>query len=125
MLIPVKNLAKLQTIGLTNIAWIKILKDAVDATVRAGNLDFGELPKPFDVGGGVSASLGEVMSLVEEITGASLRIDQEPTAAGDPLITVASTDFTESTLGWKASTGLQEGLLLHYESLRETASSSI
>ena len=31
MLIPVKNLAKLQTIGLTNIAWIKILKEAVDA----------------------------------------------------------------------------------------------
>ena len=31
ILIPVKNLAKHQTIGLTNVACIKILKDAVDA----------------------------------------------------------------------------------------------
>ena len=35
MLIPVKNLAKLQTIGLTNIAWIKILKDADYYFVKA------------------------------------------------------------------------------------------
>jgi hypothetical protein len=31
ILIPVKNLAKHQTIGLTNVACIKMLKDAVDA----------------------------------------------------------------------------------------------
>ena len=80
--------------------------------------------RPFDVGGGVSASLGEVMSLVEEITGRSLRVDHEPSAAGDPLITVASTEFTEKTLNWKPTTGLRDGLLEHYDSLRESVASS-
>ncbi len=98
--------------------------DVVDATVRAGNPELNELSRPFDVGGGVSASLGEVMSLVEDITGATLRIDHEPAAAGDPLITAASTDYTEATLDWNASTSLREGLLAHYESLREPVTSS-
>ncbi len=101
------------------------VKDVVDATIRAGSPNIEEVSRPFDVGGGISASLGEVMSLVEEITGNTLRIDHEPSAAGDPLITVASNDFTETTLGWKASTGLRDGLYAHYESVKEAVSSSL
>ena len=100
------------------------VKDIVGATICAGNSKLQEVAEPFDVGGGVSASLGEVMSLVEEITGRSLRVDHEPSAAGDPLITVASTEFTEKTLNWKPTTGLRDGLLEHYDSLRESVASS-
>ena len=100
------------------------VKDIVDATIRAADSNLESVSEPFDVGGGISASLGEVMSLVEEITGKTLRIDPEPSAAGDPLITVATTEFTEKTLNWKATTSLREGLLEHYDSLRESVSSS-
>ena len=100
------------------------VKDIVGATICAGSSKLQEVAEPFDVGGGVSASLGEVMSLVEEITGRSLRVDHEPSAAGDPLITVASTEFTEKTLNWKPTTGLRDGLLEHYDSLRESVASS-
>ena len=100
------------------------VKDIVGATICAGNAKLQEVVEPFDVGGGVSASLGEVMSLVEEITGRPLRVDHEPSAAGDPLITVASTEFTEKTLNWKPTTGLRDGLLEHYDSLRESVASS-
>ena len=100
------------------------MKDVVTASIKAGSLDLQEISAPFDVGGGVSASLGEVMSIVEELVGAQLRIDQEPLAVGDPLITVASTDFTESVLDWKATTDLREGLAQHYDSFKERVSSN-
>ena len=95
------------------------VEDIVDATVRAGYTLKSPSLEAFDIGGGVSASLAEVMALVEQITEASIRVDQYPVADGDPLITVASTEQASKLLGWKANTSLQDGLQQHCESFSE------
>ena len=92
------------------------VKDVINATIAAGYALKNSSSEAFDIGGGVSASLAEVMDIVEEITGTSIRVDQQPMAAGDPLITVASTESAKELLGWKATTSLRDGLQEHYES---------
>ena len=92
------------------------VKDVINATIAAGYALKNSSSEAFDIGGGVSASLAEVMDVVEEITGTSIRVDQQPMAAGDPLITVASTESAKELLGWEATTSLRDGLQEHYES---------
>ena len=51
------------------------VEDVVEATIRAGlHLDESQL-EPLDIGGGVSASLNEVINMVQEITDSKTRID--------------------------------------------------
>jgi len=92
------------------------VKDVVRATIAAGFTLQNVSSEAFDIGGGVSASLAEVMNIVEEITGAPIRVDQHPLAAGDPLITIASTESAKELLGWEATTSLRDGLQEHYAS---------
>jgi len=96
------------------------VKDVVEATIRAGYTLENASSEAFDIGGGVSASLAEVMDMVEEIVGSSIRVDQHPLAAGDPLITVASTESAKELLGWEATTSLRNGLQQHFESFSES-----
>ena len=96
------------------------VEDIVDATIRAGSLEIEAVTEPFDIGGGVSASLSDVIDQVEQIVGSSIRVDHQPAAKGDPLITVADTEPAEKILGWRASTDLQTGLKKHFDSFMET-----
>lgn len=50
------------------------VKDVVEATIRAGYTLENASSEAFDIGGGVSASLAEVMDMVEEIVGSSIRV---------------------------------------------------
>ena len=95
------------------------VEDIVDATIRAGVTEAKDIHEPFDIGGGVSASLGEVIEKVEKIVGSSVRIELQSAAKGDPLITVANTEPAQKILNWQASTELQEGLEKHYVSVLE------
>ena len=95
------------------------VEDIVDATIRAGVTEAKDIHEPFDIGGGVSASLGEVIEKVEKIVGSSVRIELQSAAKGDPLITVANTEPAQEILNWQASTELQEGLEKHYVSVLE------
>mgnify|MGYP001468753349 FL=1 len=63
----------------------------------------------------------KVVDQVEQITGSSIRVDHQPAAKGDPLITVADTEPAEKILGWRASTDLQTGLKKHFDSFMETS----
>ena len=96
------------------------VEDIVDATMKAGSPDVQQIAEPFDIGGGVSASLSEVIEKVERIVGSSIRVDLQPAAKGDPLITVANTEPAQKILGWQASTELQDGLENHHVSMLET-----
>ena len=89
------------------------VEDVVEATIRAGlHLDDSQL-EPLDIGGGVSASLNQVINMVQEITGSNARIDNFPLPPGDPKVTTASTASVKSLLGWEATTSLMDLSLIH------------
>ena len=95
------------------------VEDVVEATIRAGlHLDDSQL-EPLDIGGGVSASLNEVINMVQEITGSKTRIDKHPLPPGDPKVTTASTASVKRLLGWEATTSLMEGLKKQHLSLAQ------
>ena len=95
------------------------VEDVVEATIRAGlHLDNSQL-EPLDIGGGVSASLNEVINMVQEITGSITRIDNYPLPPGDPKITTASTASVKILLGWEATTSLMDGLKKQHLSLAQ------
>lgn len=83
--------------------------DIVDATIRAGFLD-AAANTTLDIGGGSSASLNEVISMVEQTTGRGVRLHTVPVPAGDPQATHAHLDTTRRILGWAPATTLTDGL---------------
>jgi nucleoside-diphosphate-sugar epimerase len=64
----------------------------------------------FNIGGGVQASLGEVVSLVEEFCGSKMKTTILENAKGDPLRTSADCDRARKLLEWKPKTELRSGL---------------
>tara|TARA_Y100001936_G_scaffold101162_1_gene99534 strand:- start:1235 stop:1648 length:414 start_codon:yes stop_codon:yes gene_type:complete len=98
------------------------VSDVVTATVAAGFI--GEAANAtFDVGGGSSVSLQQVMTLIETLAGAPIRMETVEAPAGDPAITVARTDHTAETLGWSPKIDLVEGLTRQCEWHHQRAAS--
>ena len=94
--------------------------DVVHATILAGFEGKIANLEPLDIGGGVSASINDVIQMIEKITGETTRIDFFSPPPGDPKVTIASTETVERLLGWKASTSLIDGLEQQYLSLTKT-----
>jgi UDP-glucuronate 4-epimerase len=93
--------------------------DIVRANIAAAEVD----SKPgsvFNVAGGTSVSVNEVLSLLEELHGKALRIRYTDKVAGDVFRTGADTSFIEDQLGWKAQVSLREGLRRQLEWGHET-----
>ena len=98
------------------------VSDVVTATVAAGFI--GEAANAtFDVGGGSSVSLQQVMTLIETLAGAPIRMETVEAPAGAPAITVARTDDTAEILGWSPKIDLVEGLARQYEWHHQRAAS--
>lgn len=84
------------------------ITDCVDATVAAG---FGALPgETFNLGGGELITISEVIRKIERLTGRAAIIERHPPRKGDQLATVADVSKLYRHLGWKPTTGLDEGL---------------
>ena len=98
------------------------VNDVVTATVAAGFITEAA-NATFDVGGGSSVSLQEVMTLVETLADAPMRIETVDAPAGDPAITVARTDNAADILGWTPQIDLVEGLTRQCEWHRQRAAS--
>jgi len=96
--------------------------DVVSATVAAGFVTEAA-DETFDVGGGSSVSLQEVMSLVEGLAGRRMRTETTAAPAGDPAITVARTSKTRELLGWVPEVDLVAGLRQQWEWHRQRVSS--
>lgn len=96
--------------------------DVVSATVAAGFVAEAA-DETFDVGGGSSVSLQEVMSLVEELAGRRMRTETTAAPAGDPAVTVARTNKTRKLLGWVPEVDLVTGLSQQWEWHRQRVSS--
>ena len=84
--------------------------DDIAAATVAAALTPAAANQTFDLGGGSSASLACVMSLVERVTGQTMRVDERPAPAGDPRATVADTTKARDVLGWAPRVDLAAGL---------------
>lgn len=75
---------------------------AVEADVPRGTV--------VNIAGGSSASLAEVISTVEKLTGREIELDRHPSQAGDVARTGADTSLAREALEWKPRTSLEDGL---------------
>jgi GDP-L-fucose synthase len=82
--------------------------DAADAIVRSLDADVG--PEPINLGGGREISIRELAYIVADVCGYEGEIHWDAGKPdGQPRRSLA-TDAAERLLGWKAATGLREGL---------------
>jgi UDP-glucuronate 4-epimerase len=86
--------------------------DVVTATIAAmerGNAGV------YNVGGGTEATMRDAIATLEEVSGRTLDLTERPAAAGDVRRTAADTQRIERDLGWRAATGLADGLRAQWE----------
>jgi len=83
------------------------IDDCVEATVATLNAPAGET---YNLGGGESASVWDILQKLERILGTKARIRQEPARPGDQRSTFADTTKLQRHLGWHAKSSLNEGL---------------
>lgn len=83
------------------------IDDCIDATVAALRAPLGET---YNVGGGETASVWDILHKLEAIVGRRAVLRREPARPGDQRSTVADTAKLRRHLGWTAQTTLDAGL---------------
>ncbi len=98
--------------GLQSRSFTYVL-DGVEATVAA--MERAAPGAIYNVGGGREATLRDVITTLEEISGRSLELLERPAAAGDMRRTAPDAGAIERDLGWRASTALEDGLQAQWD----------
>jgi nucleoside-diphosphate-sugar epimerase len=88
------------------------VSDCVAATMAATQAIPGET---YNVGGGETASVWDILTKLEAITGRKARTKLEPERPGDQRYTFADTTKLRRHLGWQPAVGLDEGLRKQWE----------
>lgn len=88
------------------------IDDCVAATMAAVNCPSGEA---YNVGGGETASVWDILRILEEILDTKAITEQKPGRPGDQRSTFADTRKLQQHTGWQAKTSLREGLLNQVE----------
>jgi nucleoside-diphosphate-sugar epimerase len=83
------------------------VSDCVSATMAAIDARPGET---YNIGGGESANVWDVLRLLEKISGRKSRTRPEPVRPGDQRSTFADTTRLREHLGWTPMVNLEEGL---------------
>jgi nucleoside-diphosphate-sugar epimerase len=83
------------------------VEDCVTATVAAVGAPIGEV---YNIGGGETATVWEILEKLEAITGCKPKVLTEPARAGDQRFTGADTTRISRHLGWQPRITLDEGL---------------
>jgi nucleoside-diphosphate-sugar epimerase len=83
------------------------VEDCVRATVAALDAPVGEV---YNVGGGETANVWEVLAKLETILGRAPDVRREPARPGDQRNTFADTGKLLRHLGWQPRVGLDDGL---------------
>lgn len=74
-----------------------------------------------NIAGGGSTTMAELVAMVEELTGRTVRLDHLPAQPGDVQRTGGSSEAARRLIGWQPSTSLRDGLaaqLRWHESIR-------
>jgi UDP-glucuronate 4-epimerase len=79
----------------------------------------------FNISGGTTCSLIEMIEAVEDATGQPVPIDRRDVEAGDVTRTDAIIDKSRDLLGWRPRTGLREGVARQVEWMRDHLDASI
>jgi UDP-glucuronate 4-epimerase len=85
--------------------------DVVEATIAAMERGRGV----YNIGGGAEASVRDAIAAFEAFAGRRLVVREHDPARGDPDRTSADTTRVEADLGWRARTGLEEGMRAQWE----------
>lgn len=88
------------------------IDDCTAATVAALQAPIGET---YNLGGGEVASVWDILSKLEAITGRKAIVQSAPARAGDQRHTCADTGKLARHLGWEPAVGLDEGLARQVE----------
>jgi nucleoside-diphosphate-sugar epimerase len=88
------------------------VSDCVEATIAATKAQPGET---YNIGGGESANVWDVLRLLESISGQTARTRIDPPRPGDQRYTFADTTRLRDHLGWQPQVGLEEGLRRQWE----------
>jgi nucleoside-diphosphate-sugar epimerase len=86
--------------------------DCVAATLAAVEAQPGEI---YNIGGGETASVWDVLRRLEALAGRRAKVRQEPERPGDQRYTFADTRKLRQHLGWEPTTTLVEGLARQWE----------
>jgi nucleoside-diphosphate-sugar epimerase len=92
------------------------VSDCVAATVAAAGALPGEV---FNVGGGETATVWEILAKLEQLVGRRAVVRREPARPGDQRSTCADTAKLQRHLGWQPLVGLNEGLARQVEWQRQ------
>jgi nucleoside-diphosphate-sugar epimerase len=74
-----------------------------------------DAPPVVNVGGGQEATMREVIALVESFAGCPVAIDAQGHQRGDVRRTVADTAVARTSLGWRPTVPLDEGLRREFD----------
>ena len=90
--------------------------DVVEANLRVGGSDTAQVPAGavYNVAGGSSVSMNEVLELLGTISGKEVRVERSAAVPGDVLRTGGTTDAIRRATGWDPKVGLREGLEEQY-----------
>jgi len=92
------------------------IDDVVEANLLAARCRY--TATAFNVGGGSSATINQLIRMLERILGKKAQVRYEPFAKGDARHTLADTTRTHRMLGLQARTPLRKGLPPTVESIR-------
>ncbi|MBO9579043.1 MAG: NAD-dependent epimerase/dehydratase family protein [Microbacteriaceae bacterium] len=84
--------------------------DIVEACVRAGTTEGVAAGRLYNVSGGASVSVREVLDILRDLAGGSLTIDRLPAVPGDVFRTGGAVDRVQEELGWRPAVAIQDGL---------------
>jgi nucleoside-diphosphate-sugar epimerase len=88
------------------------VNDCVQATLAAVEGRPGEI---YNVGGGETASVWDILRQLEALAGRPVRVQQEPPRPGDQRYTMADTTKLRDHFGWEPQVTLAEGLARQWE----------
>jgi nucleoside-diphosphate-sugar epimerase len=94
------------------------VSDCVAATVAATQAPVGEI---YNVGGGETASVWDILQRLEAIIGGKANVLREPARPGDQRYTLADSTRFRRQLAWVPQVSLDEGLARQAAWQRETA----